>query len=60
MPVYTPNWIIWLSPLCGILGAWFLGVQTFQSGFATIMFWTTVSAVFPFVAYHLGRRVRRR
>ena len=60
MPAHTPSWLVWLSPLCAILGAWFIGVQSFQSGFGTILIVSLICALQPFIAFRIGRRLRNK
>lgn len=58
MPVKTPHWFPWLSPLCAALGAWLLGVQVLQGGFWIILCVALGCAFVPFVVFRLACRLR--
>lgn len=58
MPVKTPNWLSWLSPVFAIAGAWLVGVMMLQAGFWGILFIALVFALLPYVLYRIVHRVR--
>lgn len=58
MPIQTPRWLPWLSPLAAILGAWFLGVHAIQGGFWAVLGVALICAVLPFIGYRIWFRLR--
>ena len=58
MPVQTPRWLPWLSPLAAIFGAWFVGVRAVQGGFWAILCVALICAVLPFIGYRIWFRLR--
>lgn len=60
MPVKTPNWFVWTSPLCAIMGAWLLGVHALQGGFWAIVFVALVCALLPYVVFRIVWRLHNK
>ena len=60
MPMQSPRWLPWLSPLAAILGAWFIGIQALNGGFWSVLFIAVVCAMLPAIGYRLVVRFYER
>ena len=58
MPIQTPRWLPWLSPLTAMMGAWFVGVRAIQGGFWAVLCVALVCAILPFIGYRIWYRLR--